>query len=375
MRDAWSLLDMCLGTQEPLTEQRVREAIGAVDRGFLFEFADVLADRDAARAMGMIDTLMRSGKDVQVFLKDFSQHLRQLIAAALGVRAAAGEDAARRLKQQGQRIALATLTWMLERAVRAEGDLRWAAQARTVLTVYALTCCQLQAEDDATALLARVSELERALHDSSPRRAVEPTAPVAEEAPPKAPTDAPAPTAPASDDLPPKATDLALEPAAPSEDRPENGMKDHAAETAPAPQAAPAAAMEQTVPDEQPAAAGNPTPKEVWNGMLNQAKRTLPSVYSMLQSGKYAGYENGVYRMRFDVASKSLASFVMDDERRLKLEQILSELGGEAARFEAFSEETAEQKQSAKERAERDIQALADVFGRKHVTVEGEPRD
>ena len=38
MRDAWSLMDMCLGMDPDLTEEKVRYALGAVSQDFLYEF-------------------------------------------------------------------------------------------------------------------------------------------------------------------------------------------------------------------------------------------------------------------------------------------------------------------------------------------------
>ncbi len=355
MRDAWSLLDMCLGGAQPLTVARVREAIGAVDRGFLFDFADILARQDAPRAMQMIDQLMRSGKDVQVFLKDYSQHLRQLIAARLGVQASAGEEAQRRLKAQGDAIPLAALTWMLDKAVRAEGDLRWAAQPRTVLTVYALTCCQLRHEEDATALLARLEQLEQALAEGIPVAA----GAEQRQLPAQKASAHPAPIAEK------KAEDSLLASAAPVEEL----LKQPEAPEPPdpLPESEPIAALE---PADSP---GGRTPKEVWNGMLEKAKRALPSVYSMLHQGRYAGFEDGVYRLRYPPEDSSLASFVMAPDRKDKIEEILTELAGRPAGFEAFSQATPAQKQDAQDKAQQDIQALSQLFGRKHVTVEGEP--
>lgn len=52
MRDAWSIMDMCLSyAQEEdggLTEELVLRVLGAADKSFLFAFADKLIDSDAA---------------------------------------------------------------------------------------------------------------------------------------------------------------------------------------------------------------------------------------------------------------------------------------------------------------------------------------
>ena len=57
MRDAWSIMDMCLSyAQEEdggLTEALVLRVLGAADKSFLFAFADRLIDSDAAGALAL----------------------------------------------------------------------------------------------------------------------------------------------------------------------------------------------------------------------------------------------------------------------------------------------------------------------------------
>jgi DNA polymerase-3 subunit gamma/tau len=63
MRDALSLLDMCLSYGGGSADEAlVRDVLGAVDRGFLFAFADALLRGDAAGAVRAVDALMRSGQ-------------------------------------------------------------------------------------------------------------------------------------------------------------------------------------------------------------------------------------------------------------------------------------------------------------------------
>ncbi|MFR2151293.1 MAG: DNA polymerase III subunit gamma/tau, partial [Christensenellales bacterium] len=85
MRDAWSIMDMCLSyAQEEdggLTEELVLRVLGAADKSFLFAFADKLIDSDAAGALALIDEMMRKGREVQVFVRDVSAHLRALMLA------------------------------------------------------------------------------------------------------------------------------------------------------------------------------------------------------------------------------------------------------------------------------------------------------
>ncbi|NLD34679.1 MAG: DNA polymerase III subunit gamma/tau [Clostridiales bacterium] len=354
MRDAWSLMDMCLDEEGDLSEQRVREALGTVDRGFLFSFAAALARRQAREAFVLIDQMLQSGKDIQVFLKDFSAHLRQLIAAKLAQSGpAAPDERLERYRQQADEIPLDKLVWMLERAVRAEGDLRWVSQQRSVLEVYALSVCELGDQSDPLALQARLTELEQALSAlqsggiprhlprvEAPKDAIEtpPPPPPMEQVPAPIPDEAPAMIEPPVQE----------EPAAPPEAPPQ-------AAQAPAP--APAAPETNH--------------KQIWNGMLDRAKKELPNIYSMMSEGKFGGSKEGVYLLRFPADKQFYIGFLMAEARRAQIEAILSELSGQPARFEALAEDTAPAQKDARRAAEQDIQALSAVFGRQNIIVTG----
>ena len=93
MRDAWSIMDMCLSyAQEEdggLTEALVLRVLGAADKSFLFAFADRLIDSDAAGALALIDEMMRillSGPIVVAcLLTDVSLGLINRFASQLNV--------------------------------------------------------------------------------------------------------------------------------------------------------------------------------------------------------------------------------------------------------------------------------------------------
>ena len=143
MRDAWSIMDMCLGyAQEDgagLTEALVLRVLGAADRGFLFDFADRLIGADAAGALEMIDRMMRMGREVQVFVRDVSAHLRALMLADV-----CGEEHAAELLDvtqedasayvaQARRTSHVRLMRMLDLFLASETDMKWASQPRFAL--------------------------------------------------------------------------------------------------------------------------------------------------------------------------------------------------------------------------------------------------
>ncbi len=332
MRDAWSLMDICLGEEGDLTEARVRGAMGSVDPTFLYTFTDALIQGDAAQSLRLVDELMRAGRDVQVFLRDLSQHLRQVIAASLNgslLRETTDENRAR-YAQQAATAPLSLLTELLSQCAAAEAGTRWASSPRAALEVFALKACQVREEGDSASLRIRLDEMERRL-----REAPAAPAPVAAIA-----NDAPAPTA---------------------EPRPARIPRRTAV---PAPEVAETPAA--------PPPAGEVLPKNAWNAMLKRAAKELPSIYGMLNEGRFGGFDDGAFRLEFPQDKKFFVTFLSGPGRKDKVEAILTEEMGRPVSFEPAEAHAPAEQQSARDRAHSDIQSLAEVFGRENIIVKGD---
>ena len=163
MRDALSLLDMCLGPGGEVTEESVRAILGAVDRSFLFTFADALAAGQEGEALRLVEELFARGNDVTVFLRDLNRHLRRVMMAKVGGRAmlkGVSAEIAERYLAQAALFSRERLLRLLSQILEAEADARWASSPRTVLEIFALKACEKPEEQDVSALLERLSELE-----------------------------------------------------------------------------------------------------------------------------------------------------------------------------------------------------------------------
>ncbi|MBR6186659.1 MAG: DNA polymerase III subunit gamma/tau [Clostridia bacterium] len=321
MRDALSILDMCMGSGRTITEANVRQALGTADRGFLFSFAGALAEKDAAEALRLTDELMRGGRDVQVFLKDLSAHLRMLMAVMLlgpgESLPGSGEENARRCADQAKRFSQQRLLRVLDLCMRAEADTRWASSARSVLEIFALRACDQPEEKDMEALLERVSELEARLAEME-KHGVR--------------IDAAAPR---------------VEPA--------EGKKQPDRPLAP--------------PPDSPVPEGSKLPKDVWNDMLKLIRKTEPSIYGTLLRAKYGGYQDGVYRAQFAKDEEIFQNMLMMPARREKIEAALNQCGGVDARFEAVPQKPRIDADQEKRR-ENALNGLIDVFGRDKVQID-----
>ena len=324
MRDALSILDMCMGAGEEVTEETVRAALGTADRAFLFSFAGALANRDGGEALRLIEELMRGGRDVQVFLKDLSAHLRLLMAAKLcgekeALPGVSGENA-KRYAGQAKEFSQERLLRILDLCMRAEGDTRWAASARSVLEIFALRSCEQPEERDVEGLMERVAELEKRLEELEKNGV----------------RAAPAASAPAA--------------GAPK-----------------APLSARAAAVLET--EDPPVSDGSKAPKDVWNDALKALKKTEPAIFAPLSRAKYGGFRDGVYRALLAPGEEIFQTMLTLPERKKKIEEALNRSGGVDARFEILVQGAAEDPEAGK-REEKNVNSLIDMFGRDKVQIE-----
>lgn len=371
MRDAWSLLDMCLEKGKELTEERVRDALGAVNRAFLFDFLHILSQRDAKAGLEMVTTLLQDGRDAQVFLRDLSRHIRQVVAVKL--QAAPGGDAMpehiARLKKQAETTPLSFLTYLMDLCMRTEADARWASSQRTVLEVFALRACLMDDDKDELALKARLDQLDKyvlslqAGRVELPQRSPAPEREVAQEPPPERKSTPEKPVSPQvevkeeveaeADPLPPP-VEYIREDSAPEETK------------------APLPELEEPAPSvpipDKPAA--EPLPKDAWNRMLNRIKREHTSYYGIMQQGKFGGFKNERFYLQFDKQQSFYLSFMNDSARKGDIERILTEEIGRLVTFEATLQDNQVQKESREQIAQQDIDLLSQLVGRENIIVQ-----
>ena len=335
MRDAWSIMDMCLGyAQEDgagLTEELVLRVLGAADRGFLFDFADRLIGADAAGALEMIDRMMRMGREVQVFVRDVSAHLRALMLADVcGEEHAAElldvtqEDAAAYVAQ-ARRTSHTRLMRMLDLFLASETDMKWASQPRFALETAAIRACEPEESLQLEALVARVDELERKLREGVV---------VAQQA-----------AAPASGSAAPAAKEEAAAPVpAPAKETPKG----------PAPDA-----------------------ERIWQEAVRKLKQK-PQLFGMVRFGRLASAENGVFTVVYEKATGgAYVKMLSMDDKNAQVAQALSEAAGYPCVFRAAIEGTVAEsdkavlaaQEAAKKQAQENLNRVFDAFGRENVRV------
>ena len=335
MRDAWSIMDMCLGYAqedgEGLTEALVLQVLGAADKRFLFEFADMLIGSDAPGALKMIDDMMRAGREVQVFVRDVSSHLRALMLADVcGEEHAAQlldvtqEDAAAYVAQ-ARRTSHTRLMRMLDLFLASETDMKWAAQPRFALETAALRACAPEESLQLEALISRVDELERKIREG------------------------------------------AIAVAAPKEKAAATVKRDEHESCPVQPAQIMAVAPKGPAPDAE----------RIWQEAIRQMKKD-PRVYGLVRGGRLVSGENGLFTVVFDKISGGMyVKMLSMPEKNAQVAAALTQAAGYPCTFRPAIEGTVAEsdktilaaQEEAKKQAQNNLDKVFGTFGRENVRV------
>lgn len=150
MRDALSLLDQCVAlSEQSLTLERVQQLLGLVGREWIDKLVMAFQGRNPADVLGMVDELIRSGKDLQQVLGELGMHFRGLMifkAAGLidGVEYyAQAEDS---IKKQAAGFTQEQIIWIIRRLHEASSEVKWSPQPRIAVEAAFLEICQWEAQ-------------------------------------------------------------------------------------------------------------------------------------------------------------------------------------------------------------------------------------
>lgn len=327
MRDAFSILDMCVAGAEngKITASQTRDMLGTSDREFLFAFFELLAERDECGVMRKVDELMRSGREPQVFMRELSGHSRALLTVKAVKQDAASildvtEEDENRYRVQAEKFSDARLLKILDLFMKAEGELRFASTPRIGLESAALHACEQSSAEDPSALLERIGELEAKLARMEAEIARGGVV------------------------------------SAPARGKSESNPVD--------------APKEKKIAQEQPPLPAVPADaKGVWDRVIDSIKKKEPSLLAFIKTSRFIGRKGNVYQVVIPMTDRAKYDGLMQPKRRERIGALLTEVVGETALFEAVMESDLGVKKldAARESAQ---QSLIDTFGRENVQID-----
>ena len=166
MRDALSLADQCLSfCGDHVTAADVYAVLGSMDGEFLFSMADALLSSDSAKALTLLDQVIREGRDLRVFIHDLAMHMRALLLAKLCGHCSdildCTEDAMKRYMAQAEKGGEVRLLRASEALLQAESRLKNMALPRVLVESVLVHIARPEEQRTVEDLVERIEALEQ----------------------------------------------------------------------------------------------------------------------------------------------------------------------------------------------------------------------
>ena len=165
MRDALSILDQAISMNEGTVEyDSVIDMLGLVTNESLITLSDSVINRDIEGAMKTINEIVFSGKDIYVFIKDMTTHMRNLMMAKVSDNVEDILDMSSEnidiLKQQSTKIRIEEIMRNIKILQDAQEQAKWSKQNRIYLELAVIKMCKIEYDTSKEVLLARINKLE-----------------------------------------------------------------------------------------------------------------------------------------------------------------------------------------------------------------------
>lgn len=170
MRDALSLLDQVLASCGATpSDEEVADALGAIDRTLVQDFADALVHKDAKRVLERVEEVFNRGLDLKRLAEELAFQLRHLFVTKTLGKAPdeLAESEQKALMALAQDAEAAQLTRLFDVVHGCIWDVSRAAQPRLALEMALLKAIQLSPGGSIPELLARVDKLAAGMGEGS----------------------------------------------------------------------------------------------------------------------------------------------------------------------------------------------------------------
>ena len=164
-RDALSILDQAISMNEGKVEyDNVIDMLGLVTNESLIILSNNIIDRNIEGAINTINEIVFSGKDINVFIKDMTTHMRNLMMAKVSDNVEDILDMSSEnieiLKQQAAKIRVEEIMRNIKILQDAEEQSKWSKQNRIYLELAVIKMCKIEYDTSKEVLLARINKLE-----------------------------------------------------------------------------------------------------------------------------------------------------------------------------------------------------------------------
>lgn len=167
MRDALSLLDRCSSYEGIIDSVAVAASAGLAGREYIFELCDCIIEKDAAKALEVVNKLYNDSCDMERLITELTSHFRNLMVSKAVknfesmIICSQGEIEI--IRQQSEKTTLATIMSCIDVLTASAATMKQGANRRTSAELCIIRLCTPSLDSDMNAILRRLNELENAV--------------------------------------------------------------------------------------------------------------------------------------------------------------------------------------------------------------------
>lgn len=168
MRDALSILDqaIAMGNGKVLFEDLIA-MLGVVTNENLIKLTEAIIEKDITRSMKLIDDIVLSGKDINLFIKEMTIHMRNLMMVKVADVPEEvldmSEENINLLKHQSTNIRIEEIMRHINILQEVEEHTKWSKQSRIYLELAIVKMCKIEYDTSSEILLSRINKLENSI--------------------------------------------------------------------------------------------------------------------------------------------------------------------------------------------------------------------
>ncbi|MCR4593444.1 MAG: DNA polymerase III subunit gamma/tau [Clostridiales bacterium] len=180
MRDALSILDRCVSYEGVIDSNVVAESSGLAGREYVFELCDCILNKDAAKALEIINKLYNDSCDMERLLAELTNHFRNLMISKAVNNfenvVVCPDNEIEIIKRQAEGTTLGSIMSSIDTLTASAADMKQGANRRTIAELCIIKLCSPVTAGDMTAVSGRIEALENKIKnaDIAPARAKEP---------------------------------------------------------------------------------------------------------------------------------------------------------------------------------------------------------
>lgn len=171
-RDALSILDQAISMSDGNVEyENIVQMLGLMTNEGLIKLTDAVIDKDVEKSIREINEIVQLGKDIHLFIKDMTTHMRNLMMIKISDNPDEVLDMSieniELLKSQAHKIRVEEIMRYIKILQEAEDNSKYSKQGRIYLELAVIKMCKIEYDTSMEIMLSRLNKIEESIKNGT----------------------------------------------------------------------------------------------------------------------------------------------------------------------------------------------------------------